>query len=49
MDMSIPSTNKKDTQHTLPGSSFSLFAISKTDVSGGKQVKGNKPGIPRKI
>jgi hypothetical protein len=49
MDMSIPSTNEKDSQHTLPGSSFSLIAITKTGASGGKQVKGNKPGIPRKI
>jgi hypothetical protein len=47
--MSIPSTNEKDNQHTLPGSSFSLIAMIQTDASGGKQVKENKPGIPRKI
>jgi hypothetical protein len=32
MDMSIPSTNKKDSHHVLLGSLFSLITVMKTDV-----------------
>jgi len=37
--MSIPSTNKKDSHHALPGSSISLIAVTKTDALMASKLK----------
>jgi hypothetical protein len=39
MDMSIPSTNKKDSHHALPGPSISRIAVTKTDALMASKLK----------